>query len=40
MRYNRLRDLGLNEQQIRDNLILTDAKVGDLMKIAMDAKDA
>jgi ubiquinol-cytochrome c reductase cytochrome c1 subunit len=40
MRYNRLRDLGLNEQQIRDNLIFTEAKVGDLMRIAMDAKDA
>jgi ubiquinol-cytochrome c reductase cytochrome c1 subunit len=40
MRYNRLRDLGLSEQQIRDNLIFTDAKVGDLMKIAMDPKSA
>lgn len=40
MRFNRLRDLGLSEQQIRDNLIPTEAKVGDLMKIAMDAKNA
>ena len=40
MRYNRLQDLGLTEQQIRDNLILTGAKTGDLMKIAMDPKDA
>lgn len=40
MRYNRLQDLGLNEQQILDNLIFTDAKVGDPMRIAMDAKDA
>ena len=40
MRYNRLKDIGLNEQQIRDNLIFTGAKVGDLMKIAMDPKDA
>lgn len=40
MRYNRLRDLGLTEQQIRDNLVLTGAKVGDLMKIAMDPNDA
>jgi ubiquinol-cytochrome c reductase cytochrome c1 subunit len=40
MRYNRLQDLGLTEQQIRDNLIFTDAKVGDLMKVAMDPKDA
>ena len=40
MRYNRLQDIGLTETQIRDNLILADAKVGDLMKIAMDAKEA
>jgi ubiquinol-cytochrome c reductase cytochrome c1 subunit len=40
MRYNRLTDLGLTEQQIRDNLIFTGAKVGDLMKAAMDPKDA
>ena len=40
MRYNRLRDLGLTEQQIRDNLVFTDVKVGELMKIAMDPKDA
>lgn len=39
MRYNRLTDLGLTEAQIRDNLILTDAKVGDTMKVAMTAKD-
>ncbi len=40
MRYNRLQDLGLTEQQIRDNLILTGAKVGDLMKTGMDPKDS
>lgn len=40
MRYNRLTDLGLSEQQIRDNLIFTGAKVGELMKIAMDPKDS
>ena len=39
MRYNRLQDLGLNEQQIRDNLIFTGLKVGDLMKTAMAPKD-
>ena len=39
MRYNRLRDLGLTEQQIRDNLVFTEAKVGDLMKISMDPKE-
>ena len=40
MRYNRLQDLGLTEQQIRDNLIFTGAKVGELMKVAMDPKDS
>jgi ubiquinol-cytochrome c reductase cytochrome c1 subunit len=40
MRYDRLRDFGLTEQQIRDNLILTGAKVGDLMKIAMDPRES
>lgn len=39
MRYNRLTDLGLTEAQIRDHLILTDAKVGDTMKVAMPVKD-
>ena len=39
MRYNRLQDIGLTEQQIRDNLVLTDGKVGDLMKIAMDPRE-
>ena len=39
MRYNRLTDLGLTEAEIRDNLILTDAKVGDTMKVALTAKD-
>ncbi len=40
MRYNRLQELGLNEQQIRDNLIFTGAKIGELMKNGMDPKDA
>ena len=40
MRYNRLRDIGLTDQQIKDNLILTDAKVGDLMTISMTPKEA
>jgi ubiquinol-cytochrome c reductase cytochrome c1 subunit len=39
MRYNRLEDLRLTEQQIRDNLIFTGVKAGDLMKTAMDPKD-
>jgi ubiquinol-cytochrome c reductase cytochrome c1 subunit len=40
MRYNRLRDIGLTEAQIKDNLVLTGAKVGDVMKTALDPKDA
>ena len=40
MRYNRPTDLGLTEAQIRDNLILTEAKIGDTMKVALGAKDA
>ncbi len=34
MRYNRLEELGLSEQQIRDNLMFTTDKVGDTMSIA------
>lgn len=41
MRYNRLMDLGLTEQQIRDNLIHNKAtKVGDVMLSPMSRKDA
>jgi ubiquinol-cytochrome c reductase cytochrome c1 subunit len=40
VRYNRLRDIGLSEDQIRDNLLFTSDKVGDLMKISMSEKDA
>jgi ubiquinol-cytochrome c reductase cytochrome c1 subunit len=40
LRYNRLRDIGLSDQQIKDNLILGDQKVGDLMTISMSPKDA
>jgi ubiquinol-cytochrome c reductase cytochrome c1 subunit len=40
MRYNRLRDLGLTELQIKDNLVFGDAKVGDMMKAAIDPKQA
>jgi ubiquinol-cytochrome c reductase cytochrome c1 subunit len=40
MRYNRLTDLGLTEQQIRDNLLFTAARVGDPMRIAMAPNDA
>ncbi len=40
MRFNRLRDIGLTEAQIRDNLVFTGVKVGEVMKITMDPKDA
>lgn len=40
MRYNRLRDIGLSEEQIQKNLLFTSDKVGDLMHIAMDREDA
>ncbi len=34
-RYNQLQNIGLDEQAIRDNLMFTGEKTGDLMKIAM-----
>lgn len=40
IRYNRLTDLGLSEDQIKNNLIFTDAKIGEPMHAAMDAADA
>ncbi len=40
MRYNRLRDLGLNEDQIKNNLLFSGEKVGDMMNIAMRPADA
>jgi len=40
MRWNRLMELGLNESQIKDNLIFDGSKVGDLMNVSMTSKDA
>lgn len=40
MRYNRLRDIGLTEEQIKANLLFTTEKVGDLMKVSLTARDA
>jgi ubiquinol-cytochrome c reductase cytochrome c1 subunit len=40
MRYNRLRDIGLTEDQIKNNLLFATEKVGDLMKVPMPPKDA
>jgi ubiquinol-cytochrome c reductase cytochrome c1 subunit len=39
MRYNRLMDLGLTEQQVRDNLLLAGEKIGDTMTVALNRKD-
>lgn len=40
MRYNRLRDIGLTEDQIKNNLLFTGEKVGDLMKATLTSQDA
>jgi ubiquinol-cytochrome c reductase cytochrome c1 subunit len=40
MRYNRLQDIGLTNQQIKDNLLFTTDKVGDTMKANIDPKQA
>ena len=40
MRYNRLMDIGLSEDQIKKNLLFTADKVGEPMKISMDPVDA
>ncbi len=40
VRYNSLRKIGLSDDQIRENLLFTSDKVGDLMKTSMADKDA
>ena len=40
LRSNRLGDIGLSENQIRDNLMFTADKVGEPMRIAMQRADA
>jgi len=40
MRYVKLEEIGLTEQQIKDNLLFTGDKIGDLMNVAMTKKDA
>ncbi|WP_454723372.1 MULTISPECIES: cytochrome c1 [Cupriavidus] len=40
MRYNRLKDIGLTDDQIRENLLFSGDKVGDVMTIAMQPKEA
>jgi ubiquinol-cytochrome c reductase cytochrome c1 subunit len=40
MRYNRLKDLGLSEDQIKANLLFTGEKVGEMMTTSMKPADA
>ena len=40
MRYNRLRDIGLTEEQIKANLLFSQDKVGGMMTTAMRPEDA
>lgn len=40
MRYNRLKDIGLTDKQIKENLLFTSEKVGDLMQANIDPKKA
>ncbi len=40
MRYNRLRDIGVTEDQIKKNLMFATEKVGDTMKVSLDPKQA
>ncbi|MFM1909024.1 MAG: hypothetical protein RLZZ591_2701 [Pseudomonadota bacterium] len=40
MRFNRLKDIGLTDQQIKDNLLFTTDKVGETMKAAIDPRQA
>ena len=40
MRFNRLRDIGLTEQQIKDNLLFPTDKVGETMRSAIDPRQA
>jgi ubiquinol-cytochrome c reductase cytochrome c1 subunit len=40
MRFNRMRDLGLTEDEIKKNLMFTTDKVGNTMQVALDPKQA
>ena len=40
MRYNRMRDIGLSEDQIKKNLMFATEKVGETMQVALDPKQA
>lgn len=40
MRYEQLKDIGLTEEQIKDNLLFAGQKITDPMTVAMNGKDA
>ena len=40
MRYTRLTDIGLTQEQIKSNLLVTNAKIGETMKAAIDPQQA
>ena len=40
MRYNRMRDIGLTEDQIKKSLLFATDKVGETMKVSLDPKQA
>ncbi len=40
LRYNRLRDIGLSDDQVRENLLFSADKVGELMKVSLSPADA
>ena len=40
MRYNRLRDIGLTDAEIKKNLLFATEKVGDTMRVSLDPKQA
>ncbi|MBQ0131076.1 MAG: cytochrome c1 [Comamonas sp.] len=40
MRFNRLKDIGLTEQEIKDNLLFTTEKVGNTMQATIDPQQA
>jgi ubiquinol-cytochrome c reductase cytochrome c1 subunit len=40
MRYNRMHDIGLTDDEIKKNLLFASEKVGDTMKVALDPKQA
>ncbi len=39
-RYNRMRDIGLSDEQIKKNLLFAGEKVGELMKVSLDPRQA